>query len=242
MKVELVDHTGNGNPDKYHAARILVYTKSTRMNMQNYWETVWRMSREELDRELSYMANTIPSSWEFVNMTFLISGVSRATAQQITRTRTASFAMQSQRVLDVSSSGFDAKSEAIANAARASIDNYKWLVDSGVPFEDARDILPIGIHCNLVAKYNLRTLVDLCIARDSLRVQGPYRELVNQMKAIILDCWPWAAPFFVPPNEKAAKLLEEAAVEIRELEKLNGAAYNGISGKLAKVSDLLKKG
>jgi len=240
MKVTPIYHTGKGL-DAYYAARLLVFTKSTRMELSSSWEKITRMSNEELEKEIAYMATTIPSSWEFLDFTFLIEGISRATAQQVTRTRTATFAMQSQRVSDVSGSTFDAKSEPIKNAIRASLDNYKWLIDTGTPLEDARDILPMGVHCNLIAKYNLRTLVDLCIQRDSLRVQGPYRELVLELKRCVLEEWPWASPFFVPKNEIAAKLIEEVAVDLRKMEGKDGAMYNGLSGKLAKAADLIKK-
>lgn len=242
MKVQPLYWTGHCHFDKLYAAKLLIFTKQTRMDMRSSWEKVFRMSDDEVKAELAYMATTIASSWEFLDVTFLISECSRATAQQITRTRTASFAMQSQRVLDVSGSSYDAKNSAVAASIEASIDNYKYMIDNGTALEDARDALPIGIHCNLVAKYNLRTIVDLCIARESLRVQGPYREMVQQMKEAVLTIWPWAAPFFVPSNEKAAKLLEEAAAELRAIEGLNGAVYNGVSGKLAKAADLMKKG
>lgn len=242
MKVEALNWTGQGHSDPLFAAKLLIFTKETRMDMSGSWEKVFKMSREEIETQLAYMATTIASSWEFLDVTFLIRECSRATAQQITRTRNASFAMQSQRVLDVSGSGYDAKSSAVAASIAASIDNYKFMIDNGTPLEDARDALPIGLHCNLVAKYNLRTIVDLCISRQSLRVQGPYREMVTQMKDEVLKIWPWAAPFFIPPNNKAAKLLEEVAQELRSVEGLNGAMYNGLSGKLAKAADLLKKG
>ena len=47
------------------------------------------------------MANTIPSSWEFVDYTFLVTGVSRAYTHQQVRTRAASYAQQTMRVLNM---------------------------------------------------------------------------------------------------------------------------------------------
>ena len=55
--------------------------------------------------ELDYMLGTIHSSWEFVNYTFHIDGVTRAFTHQLVRTRHGSYAQQSQRTVDMS--GFD---------------------------------------------------------------------------------------------------------------------------------------
>jgi thymidylate synthase ThyX len=206
------------------------------------FESFMQKSAAEILEEVAYMATTIPSSWEMADLIFSIEQVSRATAQQITRTRTASFAMQSQRVADMSDVTWDRRPHDayLFDAAMSdSINSYKEAVRYGTPLEDARDLLPIGVHCNLIAKYNLRGLVELCRARDSLRVQGAYRDVCAQMKVAVLSVWPWAATFFEPPNEKAIKMIEEIAVALKSEE---GAMYRGISGKLAKAADLLKKG
>jgi thymidylate synthase ThyX len=240
-KVTLIDYTGKG-VGPWYAASLLVFTKNTRLQMspEGFGQFI-NMPLEELEAELAYMANTIPSSWEFADVTFMVEGISRATAQQMTRTRNASFAMQSQRVTDMSEVDFDEGSD-IKNAyMKEGIQNYSSLVnDWKMPLEDARDVLPIGVHCNLVAKYNFRAFVELVMKRDSLRVQGPYVDVVMQMKDQVIAAWPWSVAFFVPKQEKAIKLLEEVAKEIAAAEGEKGAMYKGITGKLAKAADLLK--
>lgn len=243
-KVTLISYTGAGHPDPLYAAKLLAYTKSTRLNMTpEGLDTFMKMDEAAIATEMNYMATTIPSSWEFADLIFAINGVSRATAQQITRTRTATFAMQSQRVSDMSDVDWDHKEGfAFDSEMKHSITAYTETVKAGMPLEDARDLLPIGVHCNLIAKYNLRSLVELCRARDSLRVQGPYRDVCAQMKAATIDVWPWSETFFVPPNDKAIKMIEEVAQEIAALGGEQGAMYKGLSGKLAKAADLIKKG
>lgn len=246
--VTIVDHTGKGHPDPLYAARLLCFTKNTRMNMKT--SMAWDAPESVILDEIKYMATTIPSSWEFADFTFLISDVSRATAQQITRTRVASFAMQSQRVTDMSEVSWDSKHGSKGDKAvskwkfdsmmNAAVSNYKEAIDDGLSLEDARDLLPIGVHCNLVAKYNLRMIVDLCRKRDSLRVQGPYQDVVQQIRLLVIKTWPWAEPFFVPKQQASIKMIEEVAKALREIEGLDGAVYNGLSGKLAKAADLLK--
>lgn len=247
--VTLISYTGHGHPDPLYAAKLLAYTKSTRLNMTpEGLDSFMNMGEVPLSAELNYMANTIPSSWEFADLIFSIQKVSRATAQQITRTRTATFAMQSQRVTDMSNVTWDhrpdePKVEVVGVSAgfndfmAGAIENYSELVSAGMPLEDARDLLPIGVHCNLIAKYNLRSLVELVNARRSIRVQGPYRDVSEQMKAETLRVWPWAEVFFKHPYDKAMALIEEVARSLADA----GAVYKGPAGSLAKAIDLLKK-
>lgn len=244
MNVELVHYTGKGHPDPLYAGRLLAFTKNTRLEMTPsgfssfFDDEVWPEAK--VLAELEYMAGTIPSSWEFCDVVFSINGISRATAQQVTRTRNASFAMQSQRVTDMSDVEYDPRpgekgfKERMANG----VVSYRAQIDEGTTLEDARDLLPIGVHCNLVAKYNFRAFVELVQKRDSLRVQGPYVEMVGCMKAEVIKVWPWAAIFFVPKNARAIAMIEAVARDLAD----KGAMYKGPAGALAKAADLLKGG
>ena len=109
--------------------------------------------------------------------------------------------------------------------------SYEQLVKEGCSLEDARGVLPMNIHCNLLAKYNFRAWVDLVRARASLRVQGEYRAVIAEMKKEVIKVWPWALPFIEPKQQKAIALMEELAQE------LNGDQRT----RLAKAADLLKK-
>lgn len=241
----LIDYTGAGRPDQHrHAADMLVFSKSTRLKMEpGLLDRIKAMSDDELRAELDYMAGTIPSSWEMIDVTFLISDVSRAAAQQITRTRTGSYAMQSQRVTDVREAGAvnplaknDPNRRAYNGALEQSFSQYETLVESGVPLQDARGVLPINARCNLMAKYNFRSFVELMQARASLRVQGEYADLAQDMKAEVLRAWPWAEAFFRPKNDRAIGMLEDVVSELG-LEAGRGAGW-----QIAKAIDLIRKG
>ena len=238
-KVSMIWFTGKGNEDEqYYAARLLAYTKNTRLQMTpDGFDRFMNMPKDQLDKELLYMSNTIPSSWEFVDVIFSINDVTRACAQQITRTRTASFAMQSQRVTDMSEVSYHipesvCDKEDYSFRMRSSIENYQEAVAEGETLEDARGLLPINVHCNIIAKYNLRSLVDLLRARDSIRVQGEYQSVARQMRDAVFEVWPWARPFFEPKDKKAIELIEEVANSIDSKE---------LKMQLAKAADLLKK-
>ncbi len=88
MKVSLISHTP-------HAAELLIFTKSTRLNMSpGLMDEIMSWSEDKKLAELEYMAATIPSSWEFVDYVFMIEGVSRAFTHQFVRSRNASYAQQ----------------------------------------------------------------------------------------------------------------------------------------------------
>jgi flavin-dependent thymidylate synthase len=240
MRVELIYFTGKDTPDQtWYAARLLAFTKATRLQMtpENFTQRV-AMPPEDLLVELEYMSATIASSWEFIDLIFFIGEVSRACAQQITRTRTASYAMQSQRVTNMKDVTahipHTVPAEKLAHyqlALSTGLASYESLVAEGVTLEDARGVLPMNVHCNLLAKYNFRAWVDLIRARDSLRVQDEYHAVILAMKAAVLQVWPWAITFIEPKAIKAIALIEELAQELSPQQRT----------RLAKAADLIKK-
>jgi flavin-dependent thymidylate synthase len=242
-QVELIDYTGCGRHDYiWHAANILIYTKQTRLKMTaEAFRKVQNLTTEEKMEELNYMATTIPSSWEFVDLTFLISNVTRACAQQMTRTRTASYAMESQRVVDKSGATVSNpcapgsfEYDTFDMGAQDAIAAYNQVIEDGATREQARGLLPMNTTCTLIAKYNLRSLVELIRARKSMRTQSEYGDIVRQMEQEVLAVWPWASTFFRSKNETALQLLTEVVNELG-LETGTGLAW-----KVAKAQDLIR--
>lgn len=219
MQVQLIDYTGLGSKDPArHAANILVFTKNTRLEMRpGLLDEIASWPWEKVEAELQYMANTIPSSWEFINYTFLITDVTRAFTHQFVRTRTGSYAQQTMRVLNVNGwtygtgptiekddhikALYDREMEEVAMT-------YDQLIDMGAKIEDARGILPTNIHTNIVAKFDLRTIADTARKRASGRTQGEYREVMEAMQAEVLRVHPWASMFLARSFDRAAADLE----------------------------------
>lgn len=198
MNVELIDCTKN-------AKDILIFTKSTRLDMTpDLGKKIGQMSNEEKLAELEYMANTIPSSWEFVSYTFLVTGVSRAYTHQQVRTRAGSYAQQTMRVTNQCDYDF-VYPEKIANdaAGRKIVDGvneaikagYRELLAYGYAPEDARCILPTNIATNIVCKFNLRTLAELAASRTGGRTQSEYQNVLRGMVDAVLAVHPWAEKF-----------------------------------------------
>lgn len=209
INVTLIDYTGSGSSDPWYAARLLIYTKNTRLEQGEETRAKVRcMDVEDLLVELDYISKTIRSSWEFVDYTFEIRNVTRAFTHQLVRTRTASYAQQAQRVVDMSD--FEAttpKSVQECISARCHWDNgmaairqaYQQMKNWGIPNQDLRGILPTNVHTNIIAKINLRTLADLVGKRDNLRAQGEYIEVIrDHIVPLVLAIHPWTKSFLYP--------------------------------------------
>jgi flavin-dependent thymidylate synthase len=252
--------------DPIKAAALLIFTKSTRLSMNgSLLEEIEAKCQAEPDwmhNQLDYMSKTIRSSWEFLDITFSIRDVSRACAQQITRTRFTpidgdlfgSYAMQSQRVTDMSEATWhnpmfgrgDIEAEQdYDDKIMENISQYKVAVAEGMALEDARGLLPVNLHCNLIAKYNLRMLSDLVQARMSYRAQGEFNVLAVQMYEAVVEMWPWAEMFFRPKNELAAEAYADVLNQLdimADNEGLSGQDTHPLRIALAKLNDLVQGG
>lgn len=238
MKVTLINQT----PD---AANLLLFTKQTRLNMSpGLMDEIRRWPEEKRLEELRYMANTIPSSWEFVDYTFLVEGVSRAYTHQQVRTRAASYAQQTMRVLDMGEFDYVYSDRVLANpdavaevksALRAIKACYNHLNKHlGLPAEDARGILPTNIATNIVCKFNLRTLSELAKSRTGGRTQGEYQKVINAMIDEVFKVHPWAMEFLFQQDRDYFKEIEAFA------EREYGADLKK-KGELLKIVDKMRK-
>lgn len=216
MKVELISYTGIGHPDPMYAARLLAYTKATRLEQGAASRAAFdAMPLDRLKEELEYMASTLPSSWEFADCTFEITGVTRAFTHQLVRTRHGSYAQQAQRVVDMSSFQATVPETVAADAdalnawddlMRHIARTYTELAARKVPTQDCRGVLPTNVHTNIIAKFNLRTLAELLGKRRNLRAQGEYADVARGMEAEVLRVWPWAEPFLNPERLRTPAL------------------------------------
>ena len=238
MKVTLISHT-------QHAEDLLLFTKSTRltlspalMNEIRDWPYEHKMA------ELAYMANTIPSSWEFVDYTFLVEGVSRAYTHQQVRTRAASYAQQTMRILDMGDFEYvltqrnksDKEAEALIKAHNvATRETYAALRALGQPPEDARGVLPTNIATNIICKFNLRTFCEVAKARGGGRTQDEYRRVVDAMVDAVLVVHPWAETF----------MFQQGRDYFHEIEAFAAHEYPDDMAKrseLLKIVDKMRKG
>lgn len=158
-------------------------------------------------RDLDYISRTIKSSWEFVHYVFLITNVSRSFTHQFVRTRTASFAQQTQRTVNLADGETfgvvlprpNSDPVPYVRAAEDALKHYVNLINNGVPPEDARAVLPTMTATNILVACNLRTLADWTVKRGANpRVQEEYRTVVRMMTHEVLNIHPWTKPFLHP--------------------------------------------
>jgi thymidylate synthase (FAD) len=212
MYVELIDCTGYSAPNPAdYAARLLIYTKNTRLEQgKETRRKVNMMSQEEMTKELDYISKTIRSSWEFVSYTFEVHDVTRAYTHQQVRTRTGKYAQQAQRVVNMSD--FEAllpasvvekgQSSAWKECMLAIGKAYKLMFNAGVPAQDCRGVLPTNVFTNIICQFDLRTLADLVGKRDNPRAQGEYTNVIQAMVAEAMKVHPWIEPFLYPERNK----------------------------------------
>lgn len=238
MKVTLIGYTGQGPrrsklppynwEDDFHgenAIDLLIFTKSTRLTMSpGLLGEIAAWPLKQKIKELEYMANTIPSSWEFVDYTFMVESVTRAFTHQFVRSRQFSFAQQTMRVLNVSEgegmgwdylTGPSIESDDQLNHHYDSIMDtidraYKHQISNGAKIEDARGLLPTNILTNIIGKCNMRTFVELVRKRSSPRTQSEYRDVLESMKAAVRQVHPWI-DLFIERN------LDNAIAELQKM-------------------------
>lgn len=226
MKVTLFDYTGAGTIDPArHAASILLFTKSTRLKMSpDGLRKFESMANEEISKELKYMSNTLPSSWEFIHFSFLIEDVSRAFTHQLVRTRTAGYAQQAMRILEMDAWTYSkgptitGNGEYLYDQTMTYIDHaYKEIIKAGAAVEDARGVLPTNIHTNICMTINMRNWINVIRKRTSQRVQREYRDVAAAMVIEVEKVYPWIYIFVKNDSAKARQDLQDMIWENKNL-------------------------
>ncbi len=152
------------------------------------------------------------STIEHIQVSFAISGISRACSHQLVRHRLMSFSQKSQRYVREKEQ-FDyvipekiAQNEELAQKYRdfmaKTSEFYLEMTEKGVPAEDARFILPNATATSMVASLNLRELIHLANLRLCTRAQKEIRVLVKKMCDELISVEPWLKDYLVPKCEK----------------------------------------
>jgi thymidylate synthase (FAD) len=156
--------------------------------------------------------------WEHPQITFAVEGVSRVTMAQITRHRHMTFDVQSQRYVDFSDkeaiepvsltdpenhfsretgnvdvdyNELQAHLHKYREHTQEAFDVYQKMVDSGVPKEDARFILPVGTPVNMTFSGNARTFMHLLDMRKKANAQWEIRQLSERLIEELKDWMPY---------------------------------------------------
>lgn len=157
------------------------------------------IEKEELEEFMKMMLiQPHQTVFEFINFTWFIEGASRAFQQQLTRTRQASYSIQSLRIVAVGNFKQERKFlipgkikrntvlyftylKAMENAEQS----YRDLIEAGATTEDARNVLPLSIQSPITMSIDFRSLIHMLGLRLCENTQGEFREIAQQMKAEI---------------------------------------------------------
>lgn len=153
------------------------------------------------------------STIEHIQVTYAISGISRACSHQFVRHRHMSFSQKSQRYVQEKEQ-FDyivpssiAKNEELAQKydefMAATTKFYIEMTEKGIAAEDARMILPNATSTSMVASLNLRELIHLANLRLCTRAQAEIRTMVKMMCDELIKSEEWLKDYLVPKCEKA---------------------------------------
>ncbi len=244
----MIDYTGHGHRDEARfAAAKLIFSKNTRLDMaspkHSLEEIEDAMSDKGIKEQVEYVSKTIPSSWEFIDYTFLVKDVSRAFTHQLVRTRVASFAQQTLRTVRLSDKTSYHKGASVEQSEEAerifddqvaaAFECYGRLLEKGVRIEDARGVLPIATKTNILVKMNLRTISEISLKRSSPRVQEEYRQFVRLLISAVKEVHPWAEAFL---GEKNINAYEDLRKELEE-PKVSEALGQGGRTRVYKAID-----
>lgn len=151
------------------------------------------MTKESMLKTIKHCLNSGHQSVvEHQSFMFFISGVSRALTHQLVRHRLASYSQQSQRYCKLKpeeqfkfvvppsiekSTALDEYMDFMEDCKRM----YNYLIEAGIPAEDARYVLPNASCTNITVTMNLRQLMHFCNERMCLTAQWEIREMTRLM-------------------------------------------------------------
>ena len=195
-RVTLVNMTAN--PLRVIAAASELYQGGVYKNPHN-------ISREQAMKWIDgFRKSKISAPLEFINLHFLIEGVTRAFTHQLVRQRTAVFVQESMRFAvkenamaevatppSIAELKYDDPRRVIWDDAVDAIgEAYLKLINAGVPAEDARGLLPTNITTRVHYHTDLRNFVNTAGMRLCSQAQHEWKLVWNEFIKAILNYGP----------------------------------------------------
>ena len=185
MKVILLNYTPDPDLTVAIAAR-LCYSKRSIEELKK------ELTPDKLEKFITRILRSGHHSvLEHASFTFGIEGISRVTTHQLIRHRLASYSQQSQRytkledqsdfILPESIKQNDEFRDKFTRFSEHAFSLYHAMINSGIPVEDARYILPSSVKTRIIVTMNARELLHFFRLRGCLRAQWEIRELSVEM-------------------------------------------------------------
>jgi len=208
IEVKLLDHTKDPIQSLYLAYRVAYSSLRPQAIVRRIRDE--RITREQM---LKFIEDRMEvghnSPLEQVWFEFAISGVSRAFSHQFVRHRMGiSFEQQSQRYVTFKGGEFpytmpeSIKRRGFGKKIEAEYDKlaslYDEMIQSGVPAEDARFILPNATQTNFKVTVNFLEFLHIADLRLCTRAQWEFRKVVAMMRAEVMRRFPELATYVQP--------------------------------------------
>ena len=188
IKVKLLSHTPE--PEKVIAlAARLCYSESSVDELED------KFTKEKIESFIKKIIDLGHESvLEHVSFSFAVEGISRACSHQLVRHRIASYSQQSQRYvrfdnIDIVVPDSVKNDEDANNMFNKLMDDiadvYRYLLDKGIPAEDARFVLPNAAATKIIVTMNLRELKHFFKLRTCNRAQWEIRALAIEMLKLL---------------------------------------------------------
>ncbi len=185
MKVKLLSHTPDAEQQIARAAK-LCYSESS---IEDLYKKIGTLEAISFVKKLIDMGHDSPL--EHVSFSFGIEGISRVTSHQLVRHRLASYSQQSQRyvklnatfdyIVPYSIQGNRPAYEEFTRLMKLVHKTYVALLDTDIPAEDARYILPNATETKIYTTMNARTLLHFFNKRCCTRAQWEIRRMALSM-------------------------------------------------------------
>lgn len=184
MKVELFDYSQNALKNIVAAGRNCYQSKSTG------YESDVNLVKALIKKDHPPV--------EFGWTMWHVSGISRACADQLRTHRLMSFTMMSQRYVDISEQEFihpfsalEIAGESVKAMEIGQKNFYKMLVNNGVPKEDARMYIGMGMATEIYFACNLRQLRHVLKLRLDKHAMAETRKVAKEILTICQEKFPW---------------------------------------------------
>jgi thymidylate synthase ThyX len=157
---------------------------------------------EEHFRDL--FKSDLQAPFEFLSFIIRFDNVTRAFTHQLVRTRTATYAHQSMRFINMEDFDYrnsikDDKMGKVYDGYMGDIKSmYSNLVDVGEHPQDARGIIPTNVKNSIAVSLDYRTLLRMAAHRFCKQAQGEWSEVFGDLKEKIKDVHPVLAEGMVP--------------------------------------------
>ena len=175
---------------------------------------------------------------QHLSFTFAVEGISRACSHQLVRHRLASFSQKSQRYVEIKKlekhviipeSIKEGMLQSFNTFIESASEMYSKLIDSSVPKEDARFILPNATETSILITLDGRALLHFfglrCCYRAQWEIKALADEMLKKVRSVEPELYNKAGPYclqldYCPEGRFSCGKMKEVFEQYRNLEQV----------------------